>query len=440
LVTSMSVSKEVKSAHNAKLEYTRVEGDNDEDEIDDLENKFNVLGKGNNRHDAQQQYAAVESVFYWHMTYGRFGDTDKPQVLHTMPQLQLLTNGKMGDNILPEHHALVPSFMGGGRGKRIHPLPFSDFTPGLYLYFQLFFCQLQFCSWICEIYFMMRSSTAFRLTFKLLGSAVNCHMYVVQNRSMNPSKDLSAYGYGCVAWKERVETWRQEQEWLIKNEDGDKDWGNDNDGPDLPVYKKKVHPSQPSVVDIFVSTGDPFKKPPLETANTVLSILAVDYPMDKVSCYVSDDGAAMLTFKALSVTSEFTKKWVPLCKSKKFNAEPRAPEFYFAHKLDYLKDKIVPTFVKDRRAMKINMKALNGIQGPIYVGTGCVFRRQDLYRFDAQKTKKPHLLRTSIYFPKWAYCGCYYSGKKKKKKATKAKSTLILFSRRKVAKRDETCG
>lgn len=29
------------------------------------------------------------------------------------------------DDIPPEQHALVPSFMGGG-GKRIHPLPFSD--------------------------------------------------------------------------------------------------------------------------------------------------------------------------------------------------------------------------------------------------------------------------------------------------------------------------
>ena len=29
------------------------------------------------------------------------------------------------DDIPPEQHALVPSFMGGG-GKKIHPLPFSD--------------------------------------------------------------------------------------------------------------------------------------------------------------------------------------------------------------------------------------------------------------------------------------------------------------------------
>lgn len=104
-------------------------------------------------------------------------------------------------------------------------------------------------------------------------------------------------------------------------------------------------------MDIFVSTVDPMKEPPLVTANTILSILAVDYPVEKFSCYVSDDGASMLSFEALSETSEFARKWVPFC--KKFNIEPRAPEVYFAQKIDYLKDKVQPSFVKDRRAMKV---------------------------------------------------------------------------------------
>lgn len=104
-------------------------------------------------------------------------------------------------------------------------------------------------------------------------------------------------------------------------------------------------------MDVFVSTVDPLKEPPLITANTVLSILAVDYPVDKVACYVSDDGAAMLTFEALSETSEFARKWVPFC--KKFNIEPRAPEFYFSQKIDYLKNKVHPAFVRERRAMKV---------------------------------------------------------------------------------------
>lgn len=115
-------------------------------------------------------------------------------------------------------------------------------------------------------------------------------------------------------------------------------------------FERDGEPSELAAVDFFVSTVDPLKEPPLITANTVLSILAVDYPVDKVSCYISDDGAAMLTFESLVETAEFARKWVPFC--KKFMIEPRAPEFYFSQKIDYLKDKIQPSFVKERRAMK----------------------------------------------------------------------------------------
>ncbi|MCI43229.1 cellulose synthase A catalytic subunit 2 [Trifolium medium] len=58
----------------------------------------------------------------------------------------------------------------------------------------------------------------------------------------------------------------------------------------------------------------------------------------------------MLTFEALSETSEFARKWVPFC--KKFSIEPRAPEWYFAQKVDYLRDKVDATFIKERRAIK----------------------------------------------------------------------------------------
>ncbi|TKY72666.1 Cellulose synthase A catalytic subunit 4 of UDP-forming [Spatholobus suberectus] len=233
-------------------------------------------------------------------------------------------------------------------------------------------------------------------------------------------------------------------------------------------FDREGEPNQLAPVDVFVSTVDPLKEPPIITANTVLSILSVDYPVDKVSCYVSDDGASMLLFDSLAETAEFARRWVPFC--KKYNIEPRAPEFYFSQKIDYLKDKVQPTFVKERRAMKreyeefkvkinslvakaqkkpeegwvmqdgtpwpgnntrdhpgmiqvylgsagaldvegkelprlvyisrekrpgyphhkkagamnalINMKGLDGIQGPVYVGTGTVFNRQALYGYD----------------------------------------------------------
>ncbi|KAL6978727.1 Cellulose synthase A catalytic subunit 4 [UDP-forming] [Sarracenia purpurea var. burkii] len=117
-------------------------------------------------------------------------------------------------------------------------------------------------------------------------------------------------------------------------------------------FERDGEPNRLSPVDVFVSTVDPLKEPPIITANTVLSILSVDYPVEKVSCYVSDDGASMLLFDTLSETAEFARRWVPFC--RKYGIEPRAPEFYFSERIDYLKDKVQPTFVKDRRAMKVS--------------------------------------------------------------------------------------
>ncbi|KAJ1416646.1 Cellulose synthase [Sesbania bispinosa] len=82
-------------------------------------------------------------------------------------------------------------------------------------------------------------------------------------------------------------------------------------------FEREGEPSLLAPLDVFVTTADPLKEPPIITANTVLSVLSVDYPIEK------------------------------------YNIEPRAPEFYFSQKIDYLKDKVHPAFVKDRRAMKV---------------------------------------------------------------------------------------
>ncbi|KAG8064490.1 hypothetical protein GUJ93_ZPchr0004g39552 [Zizania palustris] len=60
-------------------------------------------------------------------------------------------------------------------------------------------------------------------------------------------------------------------------------------------------------VDMFVTTADPVLEPPLVTVNTVLSLLAVDYPAagDKLACYVSDDGCSPVTFYALREATGF---------------------------------------------------------------------------------------------------------------------------------------
>ncbi|KAG0465320.1 hypothetical protein HPP92_019484 [Vanilla planifolia] len=140
-------------------------------------------------------------------------------------------------------------------------------------------------------------------------------------RIVDPSKDLNSYGLESIDWKERVEGWKLKQDKSIihassKYADGKGDMeGTGSNGEELQIYDREGEPSQLVPIDVFVSTVDPLKEPPLITANTVLSILAVDYPVDKVSCYVSDDGSAMLTFEALSETAEFAKNGFPFARN-----------------------------------------------------------------------------------------------------------------------------
>nr|AFZ78561.1 cellulose synthase [Populus tomentosa] len=602
----------------------RVDGDEEEEDTDDLENEFDI--GINDRRDPHQ---VTEALLAARLNTGR-GSHSNVSGLATpsefdsasvVPEIPLLTYGEEDVGISSDKHALIiPPF----RGKRIHPMPFPDSSMSL------------------------------------------------PPRPMDPNKDLAVYGYGTVAWKERMEEWKKRQSdklQVVKHQGGkggENNGGDELDDPDLPMmdegrqplsrklpissskispyrliiilrlvilslffhyrilhpvndayglwltsviceiwfaiswildqfpkwipieretyldrlslrYEKEGKPSELASVDVFVSTVDPMKEPPLITANTVLSILAVDYPVEKVACYVSDDGAAMLTFEGISETSEFARKWVPFC--KRFSIEPRAPEWYFAKKVDYLKDKVDPAFIRERRAMKreyeefkvringlvamaqkvpedgwtmqdgspwpgnnvrdhpgmiqvflghngvhdvegnelprlvyvsrekrpgfdhhkkagamnalvrvsaiisnapymlnvdcdhyinnskalreamcfmmdptsgkkicyvqfpqrfdgidrhdrysnrnvvffdINMKGLDGIQGPIYVGTGCVFRRQALYGYDAPVKKKPPG-RTCNCLPRWCCC-CCRPKKKNKKSKSKSKS------------------
>nr|AAL85026.1 putative cellulose synthase [Arabidopsis thaliana]AAN71948.1 putative cellulose synthase [Arabidopsis thaliana] len=88
---------------------------------------------------------------------------------------------------------------------------------------------------------------------------------------------------------------------------------------------ERVH-DLPSV-DMFVTTADPVREPPILVANTLLSLLAVNYPANKLACYVSDDGCSPLTYFSLKEASKFAKIWVPFC--KKYNIKVRAPFRYF---------------------------------------------------------------------------------------------------------------
>ena len=106
-------------------------------------------------------------------------------------------------------------------------------------------------------------------------------------------------------------------------------------------------------VDMFVTTADPVLEPPIITVNTVLSLLALDYPPHKLACYVSDDGCSTLTFYALQEASKFAKFWVPFC--KKHNVQVRTPFRYFSAKPEVSTASNTPEFIHEWLQMKVSI-------------------------------------------------------------------------------------
>lgn len=80
-------------------------------------------------------------------------------------------------------------------------------------------------------------------------------------------------------------------------------------------------------VDIFVCTADPVIEPPMMVISTVLSVMAYNYPPEKLSVYLSDDGGSELTFFALTQAAVFSRHWLPYCRN--YNVEPTSPASYF---------------------------------------------------------------------------------------------------------------
>ncbi|WVZ79514.1 hypothetical protein U9M48_027085 [Paspalum notatum var. saurae] len=131
-------------------------------------------------------------------------------------------------------------------------------------------------------------------------------------------------------------------------------------------------------VDVLVTAAGAGTEAPLATANAVLSVLAADYPAGSLACYVHDDGADMLVFEALFEAAGFARRWVPFC--RRHAVEPRAPELYFARGVDYLRDRAAPSFVKERRAMKVaddRLEQQRGLTtGPADRGLAVVLQRE----------------------------------------------------------------
>ncbi|KAK4843031.1 hypothetical protein QYF36_003018 [Acer negundo] len=81
-------------------------------------------------------------------------------------------------------------------------------------------------------------------------------------------------------------------------------------------------------LDVFICTADPYKEPPMGVVNTALSVMAYDYPTEKISVYVSDDGGSAFTLFAFMEAAKFASYWLPFCRKKE--VMERNPDVYFA--------------------------------------------------------------------------------------------------------------
>ncbi|CAM8989706.1 unnamed protein product [Rhodiola kirilowii] len=196
-----------------------------------------------------------------------------------------------------------------------------------------------------------------------------------------------------------------------------------NRSTDLTVLKEKFDSPSPNNptgksdlpgMDVFVSTADPEKEPPLVTANTILSILAAEYPVEKLACYVSDDGGSLLTFEAMAEAASFANVWVPFC--RKHDIEPRNPESYFSLKRDPYKNKVKPDFVKDRRRIKREYDEfkvrINGLPDSIRRRSDAYHAREEIKAMKLQRQNQGDEIVESVKIPKatWMADGTHWPG------------------------------
>ncbi|CAL1379894.1 unnamed protein product [Linum trigynum] len=144
----------------------RVDGDEEEDGVDDLEHEFDYGG-----FDGWGPEQVAEAMFAARLNTGRGSHLNDASGVSAQSELDaspldstipLLTYRNEDVYITPDDHALIVSPR-SSHGNRVHPMPFPDPSTPL------------------------------------------------QPRPMVPQKDIAVYGYGSVAWKDRMEEWKRRQ-------------------------------------------------------------------------------------------------------------------------------------------------------------------------------------------------------------------------------------
>ena len=101
-------------------------------------------------------------------------------------------------------------------------------------------------------------------------------------------------------------------------------------------------------IDVFICTTDPNKEPTFEVMNTVVSAMALDYPGEKLSVYLSDDGCASVTLEGMKEAWAFATWWLPFC--RRYNVKTICPLAYFDQPEEESQSE---EFIQDRNAVKV---------------------------------------------------------------------------------------
>ena len=67
-------------------------------------------------------------------------------------------------------------------------------------------------------------------------------------------------------------------------------------------------------LSVFICTADLYKEPPIRLVSIGLSIMAYDYPTEKILVYVSNDDGSQLTLFACMEAAKFASHWLPFCR------------------------------------------------------------------------------------------------------------------------------
>nr|TKS12174.1 cellulose synthase [Populus alba] len=195
-------------------------------------------------------------------------------------------------------------------------------------------------------------------------------------------KDLEGEkeGYSNAEWQERVEKWkvRQEKRGLVSKDDGGNDQGEEDEylmaEARQPLWRKIPIPS---------SRINPYRIREYEEFKVRINALVSKAQKKPEEGWVMQDGTPWPG----NITRDHPG--------------------------------MIQVYLGSEGALDINMKGLDGVQGPVYVGTGCVFNRQSLYGYDPPVSEKRPKM-TCDCWPSWCCCCCGGSRKKSKKKGQRS--------------------